>query len=224
LKELIDKVRDLDELTPEALEQRIQEIKTLKSEIDFEESLEDFSALLEDIKHGADRTTEIVKGLRDFSRIDAGEYNMADIHEGIDSTLMLLRNKMANVEVIKNYDKHLSQIMCYPSELNQVFMNLIGNAIDAMDAKGKLEISTKDFGKEIHIIAQDSSVGIPQSVIDKVFEPFFTTKDIGKGTGLGLSISHGIVQKHNGELLVESEEEKGTKFTILLPKNKENNK
>jgi signal transduction histidine kinase len=163
LKELIDKVRDLDELTPEALEQRIQEIKTLKSEIDFEESLEDFSALLEDIKHGADRTTEIVKGLRDFSRIDAGEYNMADIHEGIDSTLMLLRNKMANVEVIKNYDKHLSQIMCYPSELNQVFMNLIGNAIDAMDAKGKLEISTKDFGKEIHIIAQDSSVGIPQS-------------------------------------------------------------
>lgn len=146
---------------------------------------------------------------------------MADIHEGIDSTLMLLRNKMDNVEVVKTYDKHLSQILCYPSELNQVFMNLIGNAIDAMNGVGKLEISTADFGKQVQIIIKDSGMGMPESVIEKIFEPFFTTKPVGKGTGLGLSISFGIIQKHEGELLVKSEENKGTTLTILLPKNKE---
>ncbi|MFT5917522.1 MAG: signal transduction histidine kinase [Bacteroidia bacterium] len=218
LLEYVNQYKGSEDLPADQLAERFAKINEIKKEIDLEETLEDFFALMKDIKHGADRTAEIVKGLQNFSRMDGGEYDITNIHEGLDSTLMLLRSKMANIELVKEYDKNLPPILCFPSELNQVFMNLLANAIDAMNGKRKLVVSTQDLPREIRISIQDSGVGMPQSVIDKIFDPFFTTKEIGKGTGLGLSISYGIIQKHNGKLLVESKEGEGTIFTVLIPK------
>lgn len=176
--------------------------------------------LLGDVNYGISRITEIVNGLRTFSRHDEAEVKDADINESFSSALLILKNKYKNKAVIvKNLDDSLPQIQCFPGQLNQVFVNLVNNALDALDKDGKITISTKDLDENfIEIKVADNGSGIPEEVREKIFDPFFTTKDIGKGTGLGLSISHGIIEKHNGTIKVESEVGVGTTFIIKLPK------
>ena len=204
-------------------------------ELDF--LVRDVVKLLNSMKVGAERIREIVKSLRTFSRLDEADMKEVDIHENIDSTLMILQNRLKgkpnfpSINVIKDYGK-LPLIECYPGQLNQVFMNIIANAIDALEDRdkgrteaevqanpGTIKISTAiDEAKRIQIRIADNGVGISKKVVDKIFDPFYTTKAIGKGTGLGLSISYQIiVDKHCGELLCRSELGVGTEFLIDIP-------
>jgi two-component system NtrC family sensor kinase len=160
--------------------------------------------------------------MRNFSRLDEAEVKAVDIHEGFDSTLLILNNRLKyGVDVIKQYGD-LPQVNCYPAQLNQVFSNLVTNAIDAMEEADcdpkTLTISTQAVEDDrVQITIKDSGPGIKEGVKHKIFDPFFTTKAIGKGTGLGLGICYQIIQKHDGTITVESDLGQGTEFTITLP-------
>ncbi|MEA5596496.1 sensor histidine kinase [Rivularia sp. UHCC 0363] len=220
---------------PEKIQQQID-----VEELDFIKS--DFHKITKSMKVGTERIQGIVKSLRIFSRLDEAELKQADIHQGIDSTLMILQSRLKaqsshhNIEVIKEYGK-LPQVYCYPGQLNQVFMNIIANAIDALEEEighrgWTKEDITKDVFKnfEIRIRTEvidnkwvsiqilDNGSGMTEEVLAKLFDPFFTTKQVGKGTGLGLSISYQIiVEKHCGQLVCNSVLGKGTEFAIKIP-------
>ncbi len=206
-------------------------------EIDLEFMEEDLIKVLGSMKMGTDRIRDIVLSLRNFSRLDQAEFKAVDIHEGIDSTLVILQNRLKGlddspeIEVVKNYG-NLPMVECYAGQLNQVFMNILTNAIDALeDSKNyrivnKLEnnccrimIDTKVIRDElIAIEISDNGAGISQEIRSRIFDPFFTTKPVGKGTGLGLSISYQIVtEKHGGKMWCESVLGKETKFAIEIP-------
>lgn len=160
-----------------------------------------------------------MESLRTFSRIDASSLNKFDVHKNIDSTLVLLKTKLRdNILLKKEYDAKLPEIDSYNGQLNQVMMNVLTNAIQAIGTEqGTITIGTHLKKDTICISIQDSGVGMDETAKSRLFEPFYTTKEIGKGTGLGLSISYGIIKRHNGTISVESEVGKGTKFTIELP-------
>ncbi len=174
--------------------------------------------LLGAIEEGARRTAEIVDNLRSFSRLGEAEIKPADLHQALDATLVLLHNKTKNrVRVVKDYGE-LPQIECTIGQLNQVFMNLLANAIQAIEGQGTITISTRAVeGGRVVVSIRDSGSGMSPDVQRRIFDPFFTTKDVGKGTGLGLSISHGIIEDHGGSIEVESEPGQGTDFRITLP-------
>lgn len=206
--------------------------------IELEFLVEDLPKLLSSMRVGADRIREIVKSLRNFSRLDESAMKVVDIHEGLDSTLMILQNRLKAksdrpaIQVIADYG-NIPPVECYPGQLNQVFMNLIANAIDAIEESieskrremGKLDkispwirISTQQDGDRVIISIADSGFGMTPEVREKLFSPFFTTKEIGKGTGLGLAISQSIVtDKHHGNLSCISALGKGTEFRIEIP-------
>jgi signal transduction histidine kinase len=163
------------------------------------------------------RVAEIVQSLKNFARLDESEFQTTDIREGIDSTLTLLQHELKNkVEVVKEYGK-LSEVECYPNQLNQVFMNLFINAAHAITGNGEMRIKTFQKAGKVIIEISDNGRGIPPDQLKRIFDPGFTTKSRGVGTGLGLAISYNIIEKHNGEIGVESEVGKGTKFIIQLP-------
>jgi signal transduction histidine kinase len=197
----------------------------------------DLPKILTSMKNGADRIFGIVKSLRIFSRYDEAEMKLANIHEGIDSTLMILQSRLnakpglGSIQVIKKYG-NLPQIECYPGQLNQVFMNIMANAIDALEegshsesiaahkANARLiKISTQLLdSKVVEIRISNNGPEITESVIKQLFNPFFTTKPVGKGTGLGLSIGYQIITaRHKGELHCISAPGKGTEFIIKIP-------
>ena len=195
-------------------------------EIELEFLREDLPKTLSSMKMGADRIREIVVSMRNFSRSDDGQMKPADIHEGINSTLIILNHRVKQgIEVIKNYGS-LPLVDCYPAQLNQVFMNVIGNAIDALEEMKKgdkgyaptIWISTEvTADNTVTVKIRDNGPGIDLDCASHIFDPFFTTKSIGKGTGLGLAISNQIVAKHHGKIEMNSEIGKGTEFAINLP-------
>lgn len=208
------------------LKEKLKEIDTLKQTLDTDYVIDEINLLLKGIDEGAYRTSEIVRGLQSFSRLDESDLKRVNIHEGIDATLILLNNNIVSekIQIIKDYEKALPPVECYPGKLNQSFMNIINNAIQSLAARnnkqaegGKIIIKTKAEGNSIVISIKDNGIGIPENIKDKIFEPFFTTKDVGSGTGLGLSIVYGIIQSHKGNISVESEEGKGAEFIITLP-------
>ncbi|MFA6260594.1 MAG: ATP-binding protein [Bacteroidia bacterium] len=195
---------------------RIEQLKQKLSPLDM---MEEMDELLASVKNGANRTAEIVKGLRNFTRLDEHDRKLFNVEEGLDSTLIILNNHLKNrVDVIKNYGR-VPELVGLPGQLNQVFMNLIYNAADAIPEKGKIEIKTWLEDESIKISITDNGKGMSEEIRSRIFEPFYTTKDVGKGTGLGLSISFGIIEKHNGKITVDSKEGIGTTFTISLPLN-----
>ncbi|QIZ72777.1 sensor histidine kinase [Oxynema aestuarii] len=182
---------------------------------------EDFPRLLASMKMGTDRIKAIVLSLRNFSRLDEAQMKEASLHEGIDSTLLILGSQLKQgIEVVKEYGD-IPLISCYPAQLNQVFVNLLANAIDAMLAANsevkQLAIATEAVEDRVRVTIRDTGPGIPPQIREKIFDPFFTTKPVGKGTGLGLSICYQIIQKHRGTLEVSSEEGRGSEFVITLP-------
>jgi two-component system, NtrC family, sensor kinase len=193
-------------------------LKNLKEELEYEELQIDIMALIKDIRTGAERTADIIKNLKNFSRTDEGQFIQADIESGIDSTIMLLTNKIPHGVVIEKKYGQIPPINCMASQLNQVFMNIIGNAIDAINAPGRVTITTIDHTGYIEVHIADTGHGMTDEVKRKLFDPFFTTKPIGKGTGLGMSVVYNIIDKHKGTIVVESEENQGTTFIIKLPK------
>jgi PAS domain S-box-containing protein len=219
LDRIMTKVREIK--SEEDYQQHLKDLIAIKEELDVDELSQDIKDLVEDIKKGATRTMEIVKGLRVFSRLDEEEQKPADINENIDATLVLLQNKLKGVvEVKKYYDETIEPSNGYPGPLNQVFMNILSNGIQAIpeDEKGSIKIYTENKENEVIIRIKDSGIGMSEEVQKRIFEPFYTTKPVGIGTGLGLSISFGIIEKHKGQIYVNSEEGKGTEFVIHLPK------
>lgn len=211
---------------PETILKRIETI-----ELDF--IVEDLSKIFSSMETGCDRITDIVLSLRNFSRLDEAEFKCVDIHEGIESTLMIIKNRLkqqakrAEIEIIKSYD-NLSSIECYPGELNQVFLNIFNNAIDILDdgvgsetaiRNPQIHIYTQLLNQEqVAICIKDNGRGMSQEVTSKVFDPFFTTKPVGKGTGLGLSTCYQIVvEQHCGKIYCYSQVGKGTEFRIEIP-------
>jgi len=167
----------------------------------------------------SNRISEIVGSLKNFTRLDEADFQFADIHDGILSTLTLLNNRLLNRITVYKEFADLPKIRCYPGQLNQVFMHLIQNAADAIEGKGEVSIKTWLTGNFVKFSVRDDGKGIPQNVLSKVFDPFFTTKPVGSGTGLGLTVSHQIIDRHGGKIEVESEVGKGTEFVVTLPVN-----
>lgn len=191
----------------------------IDEEYDVPNSVENIPKLFKTVRSGIQRTTEIIKGLRTFSRLDNEKKVEANINELIDSALIILQNKYKHrIEIIKNYSAPYA-VNCFPGKIVQVFLNILMNSIQAIENKGRIEINTVANNEEgIYVISiSDSGAGMPKSVQQRIFDPFFTTKKIGEGTGIGLSIVHGIIESHNGEILVESKVGIGTVFTIELP-------
>jgi PAS domain S-box-containing protein len=171
------------------------------------------------IKPGTERVINIVRRLRSFARLDEAEVKTVDIHEGLEDTLVLIYHELKhNISIVKNYGD-IPQIACYPGQLNQVFLNILINAKQAIRGKGKITITTSVREGKVHIAIQDSGIGIAKEDLIKVFDPGFTTKGVGVGTGLGLSICYQIIQGHRGEIKAESKPGKGSTFTIILPTN-----
>ena len=192
-----------------------------EEEEDIEFVLEDIEGLLTDSIEGSKRIKDIVQGLMSFSRVDDAQVSNEDIHEGINSTLKVVANEIKyNCEVIKNFGV-LPLVSCNLAQVNQVFMNLIVNAAQAMESQGTITITTKIDGANAVLEFRDNASGIPANKIGSIFDPFFTTKPIGSGTGLGLSISYGIIQRHGGTIEVDSEVGVGTTFSVRLPLNGE---
>ncbi len=173
------------------------------------------------IENGSERVTNIVKRLRSFARLDEAELKTVDIQEGLEDTLTLVHHEIKhNIKVTKIFNE-LPPIACFPGRLNQVYLNLLINAKQAIKDKGEITISTSLMDHKVRIEFEDNGIGIPKEKLKKIFDPGFTTKGVGVGTGLGLSICYQILQDHHGEILVESEVGKGTKFTIVFPSNLE---
>ncbi|NMM27636.1 MAG: PAS domain S-box protein [Glaciimonas sp.] len=195
----------------------LQDIKQLKKEIDVGFLREDIGNLLTESLDGLQRVKRIVQDLKDFSHVDESERQWADLEMGLESTLRVVWNELKyKAEVIKEYGA-IPHIECYPSQLNQVFMNLLVNASHAIEDHGRITIRTGQEGENVWVEIEDSGKGIQPEHLGRIFEPFFTTKPVGKGTGLGLSLSYGIVQKHGGRIEVKSEPGKGSIFKIVLP-------
>ncbi len=210
------------------------EIKELASEVDLEFLLTDLPKLLNSIKVGAQRIREIVTSLHTFSRMDESQMKKVDIHQSLDSTLMILENRIfaksdrSQIEIIKEYG-NLPQLKCYPGQLNQVFMNILTNALDTLEESIELKNKTNsnpqiqicteltELGK-VTIRIADNGMGIPSDIKGKLFDPFFTTKPVGKGTGMGLSISYQIItERHGGSIECISQPGEGSEFTISIP-------
>ncbi|MEL7331179.1 MAG: response regulator [Cyanobacteria bacterium J06560_2] len=215
----------------------VSDIQNKKEEIDIGFLSEDLPKLLSSMQVGTDRIRDIVLSLRIFSRLDEAEVKDVNIHEGIDSTLLILNSRIKSstmtmpIDIERNYSE-LSKVKCYPGQLNQVFMNILSNAIDALEEKAentpegstswqpKIEVITKAVGdSKIEVLIRDNGPGVPDNLLEKIFDPFFTTKAVGKGTGLGMSISHEIIsEKHHGTLTCKRlENSQGTEFSIVIP-------
>jgi len=194
-------------------------LAALREEIELEYLKDDIPTLMSESREGIKRVRKIVQDLKDFSRVDARqEWEWSNLHNGIDSTLNIVNNEIKyKCEVIKQYGP-LPEVECLPSELNQVFMNLLVNAAHAVTAdRGTITIRTGVEGAQVWVEIQDTGCGIPKENLKRIFDPFFTTKPVGKGTGLGLSLSYGILQKHGGRIEVDSEIGRGTCFRLTIP-------
>jgi two-component system, NtrC family, sensor kinase len=192
-------------------------IAARKKQADLDFLKEDLTALVSESMDGLKRVKDIVQSLKDFSHVGETDWQMADLHHGLDSTLNIAHNEFKYKATIDKQYGQLPLVKCMPSQLNQVFMNLIVNASHAIKDNGVIRIRTGVDGDEAWIEVEDTGVGIPQENLHRIFEPFFTTKPVGQGTGLGLSLSYNIVKKHGGHIDVESEIGKGTRFTVRLP-------
>jgi signal transduction histidine kinase len=160
---------------------------------------------------------EIVGNLKDFSRLDRSKVTSFNLNDGLNSSLGLARHMLKSVNVNRKFGE-IAAITCAPSQVNQVFLNLITNAAQALPATGgEITLTTRDEGGGVAVEIADNGTGIPAEILPKIFDPFFTTKEAGKGTGLGLSISYKIVEQHGGRIAVTSEAGKGTRFTVWLP-------
>jgi len=193
-------------------------LKAAREKLDIAFLKEDLGALMNESRDGITRVKNIVQNLKDFSHVDTtDEWHFADLRKGLDSTLNIVNNEIKyKAEVVREYGD-IPDVECLPSQLNQVFMNLLVNAAHAIEGRGTITVRTGQQGDEVWVEVADTGKGISPEHLKKIFDPFFTTKPIGQGTGLGLSLSFGIMRKHNGRIEVQSEVGKGTAFRVWLP-------
>ncbi|WP_035468554.1 sensor histidine kinase [Algoriphagus mannitolivorans] len=208
-----------NEFAPETL----KAAKRLEEDLELDYVLDEVDQLLRGMEDGAKRTVEIVKGLRLFSRVDEQDVKKVDLHDGLNSTLILLNSTIpGKIRIVREFGE-LPMVECLAGKINQVFMNIINNAVHALSdhidqiADPKITLRSRAYQEHVVIEIEDNGPGMPEHVKQRIFEPFFTTKAVGKGTGLGLSIVYSIIENHKGTLEVETEEGKGTTFIITLP-------
>jgi two-component system, NtrC family, sensor kinase len=202
--------------------QQFAKVSDLSKEVEEHQVMNEMGTLLKDGLHGIEQISEIVQNLKNFSRLDRAKVSDFSVEEGLNSTLLLAKNLLKGKMEIKREFGGVGKIKCSPSQINQVFLNIITNAVHAMPEGraegGVLTLRTAMENKDtVRIEIADNGLGIPADVLPKIFDPFFTTKEIGKGTGMGLSISFKIIQEHGGKIVVDTEHGMGTVFSILLP-------
>lgn len=218
LKEIFELVRAYQGLSPENTDAEFERVKSLERQIDPESIQEEVFLLTAGIKGGAERTMRIIGDLRTFSRLDEDNYlKETDIHQNLDAVLGLVHKQSSKLLEIERKFGDLPLIQAYPGQLNQVFVNILNNALEAVPPSGKILIETRPSGNKVLISISDNGPGIPKDILPRIFDPFFTTKPVGKGTGLGLSTAYSIIEMHQGKLSVESEPGAGATFTIILP-------
>lgn len=194
------------------------EIDRLKDEIDYEHTLADLNSIVADCHEGAERIRDVVNNLRIFSRLDEAEFKKVDIHEGLESTIRLLSHYYNSGHLTLNRDyARLPLVDCYAGQLNQVWMNLLVNAAQAIKERGEVRVRTEQKEQMVIVAISDTGCGISTANLKSIFNPFFTTKPVGEGTGLGLSVTYGIIERHHGSIEVESCPGKGTTFTVAIP-------
>lgn len=218
LMRVVDAYGDWEDAANEALLERVNSARRLKREIDFDFLRDDVDTLIRESKDGLDRVKRIVQDLKDFSRIDhAADWEKTDIHRCLDSTLNVVANELKfKAELVRQYGA-LPAVECRPSQLNQVFLNLMVNAAQAIRERGIITLATGSEADWVWIAVTDTGRGIDPEHLKRIFDPFFTTKPVGQGTGLGLSVSRNIVAKHNGRIEVDSTIGQGTTFRVWLP-------
>lgn len=224
ISELLEVIRKYETIQPnDAFHEKLQEINTYKKEIDLNYVTKEIETLLSGIEDGAKRTAEIVSGLKNFSRLDESEVKECNINEGVESTLALLKHAISKEITLTVNLGNIPNIECLPGKLNQVFMNLLSNALYAINQKknshnNQLIVKTYEEGPHVCVSIEDTGIGMTPEVKNKIFEPFFTTKDVGEGVGLGMAIVFKIIEKHNAKIEVDTQFGKGTKITIILNK------
>ncbi len=213
LRELVELYENVKRLPPEAR----AEIEAFKEQINYAFLRQDLATLIDNFEEGAKRIHSILGDLRTFSRMESDDFRAIALHEPIDLALSLLQNEYrGRIDIVKEYDS-LPEVECHPGRLNQVFMNLLLNACQAIDGTGTITVTTRAENGRVTVSIRDTGGGIDEKDLDRIFEPFFTTKVVGTGTGLGLSISYAIIQQHNGTIQVRSRKGQGTEFLIQLP-------
>ena len=196
----------------------LPEIEEMRARYDIDFITGDLPQLMSESREGIERVTAIVRNLKDFSYSGRDDsWKSADLHAGLDSTINIVWNELKYKVTLERHYGKLPLVQCRPSELNQVFMNILLNASHAIDERGTITVSTGVEGDEVWVEIQDSGHGIPEEILQRIFDPFFTTKPVGSGTGLGLSISYGIVKKHNGRIEARNIPGAGACFRIMLP-------
>lgn len=201
---------------PMSLEKQFALVAQLSQGVN-SKTFDDLQGLVEDTIYGVDQVSELVRNLRNFSRLDHARVADINLNESIDSALLIARNVIKHQTVLKDYAE-LPSISCSPSQINQVFLNVINNASQAIDGQGEIRLRTWYDDNAVYASVEDSGRGIPEENLTKIFDPFFTTKKVGEGTGLGLAIVYKIVEEHGGDIQVRSTPGLGTTFTLRLPR------
>jgi two-component system NtrC family sensor kinase len=224
LFEIIEEYNQLHSLKNDHLSKHLQEVYEREQSLDMNFVKDEIQQLLKGIEDGAERTAEIVRGLKTFSRLDESELKTANVHDGVESTLVLLRNSTPRYIKIERNFHAKGEIECYPGKLNQVFMNVLNNGMQAIAQKKEIAeeeyitISTCDTNDGfMKISIKDTGIGMTEEVRHRIYEPFFTTKEVGEGTGLGMSIVFKIIAEHGGKIEIVSEPQKGAEFILTLP-------
>jgi len=213
----LGKFEQVDLAQPQAQEALRRLLPKMQAALKNDERIAESRALLHDALEGVDQISSLVKNLKGFARVDRDGQELWNVNEGVESALMIANHQMKDrIEVIKNLES-VPLVRVMPSQINQVFLNLITNAAQAMHERGTLTVSSRRNGETVEIEFSDTGSGIPSAVLPKIFDPFFTTKPVGEGTGLGLSIVHKILTSHQGDIKVHSTPGHGARFTVILP-------
>jgi signal transduction histidine kinase len=205
------------ERSESALSSHLDQVLKVKRDVDLEYIRSDMFELLDESKEGLNRVKKIVQTLKDFSHVDQSGWIVTDLHSELDNTLEILQNQIGpGIQVIKAYGE-LPLVECQPLEINQVFMNLVQNAVQSIKKEGKIWIRTGIANDNAWVEVADTGCGVPKEYIGRIFDPFFTTKPVGAGTGLGLSLAYSVMEKHHGRIEVHSPQQQGTTFRLWMP-------
>jgi signal transduction histidine kinase len=208
-----------EEVSEDDLNEQLATVAEISETFREDDTFNETQALYKDVLFGLDQISDLVVNLKDFSRMDQARVDNINLNESLDSVLIIGHNVIKDAVVIEKQYGDIPKIQCSPSHINQVLLNLVTNAAQAMEGKrGKVIIRTTADDEKVYVDIEDNGKGIPPDIIEKIFDPFFTTKPVGEGTGLGLSITYQIVEQHHGQIKVASEVGKGTKFTVILPR------